>query len=143
MQLKREISKLWENIEKAPYKELFNPTISGLYIWRCVQAQRKIDKALDGILKKLGAKSGREYGVAVHGNRLIAALVFAHLKPKQFANPQFQFDEATKDSLISEVTNTYYEKLRDALATHYPNAIVPTLFKNLTKCKHLAEVCSQ
>jgi hypothetical protein len=31
--------------------------------------------------------------------------------------------------------------LKDALAKHYGNAIIPELFKNLTKCKELAEKC--
>ena len=36
VQLKGEIGKLWENIEKAPYK-LFNSSVTGMYIWGCVQ----------------------------------------------------------------------------------------------------------
>ena len=41
VQAKREIGKLWEEIEKAPYKTLFNPSVSGPSIWRAVQIVRK------------------------------------------------------------------------------------------------------
>ncbi|MFS0576807.1 AIPR family protein [Sporosarcina sp. 179-K 3D1 HS] len=51
VQLKREIGRLWESIEKEPYTQLFNPGTSGLYVWRCVQIQRIIDKRLQFIGK--------------------------------------------------------------------------------------------
>ena len=49
VQLKREIGRLWEDISRAPYKELFNPSVNSFYIWRTVQAQRLIDKGIDGM----------------------------------------------------------------------------------------------
>jgi hypothetical protein len=42
VQVKCEIGKLWENIDKIPYNELFNGSIPGMYVWRCVQAQRRL-----------------------------------------------------------------------------------------------------
>jgi hypothetical protein len=80
VQLKQEIGRLWEDIHKQPYKKLFNPSISGKYIWRCAKVQRKIDKLLEKISKD-PELSGRDAGiaVAVHGNRLIAAMVFSAL----------------------------------------------------------------
>jgi hypothetical protein len=53
VQLKREIGKLWEDIEKAPYKELFNASVSGVFVWRCVQMQRQIDQVLGQVSKSL------------------------------------------------------------------------------------------
>ncbi len=138
VQLKREIGKLWENLEKAPYKEIFNPTTSGLFVWRCVQVQRMIDKALT--LSR--PSTGRGYGIAVHGNRLIALLVFRKVDAKQFASPHFKFESVTGE-LVAEETKDAYVKLRDILNSEYPNAIIPTLFKNLTKCKRLVSLASQ
>lgn len=139
VQLKREIGKLWEDIEKAPYKELFNPTISGMLVWRCVQTQRLVDKALTNCLRKHGW--GRGYGVAIHGNRMIAAMVFAKLDAKSFASITFPFDSAISEDIVLTQVEHYFGKLKDALEIHYKNAIIPTLFKNLTKCRHLYEVC--
>jgi len=132
VQFKREIGKLWENIEKAPYKELFNSTVTGMYIWRCVQVQRKIDARLEAILKSLGVDSGRDSGIAVHRNRLIAMLVFRILDSKQFLNANYPFETSTSMSSISMSTEAYYGKLRDQVAIHYGNAIISRLFKNLS-----------
>lgn len=142
VQLKREIGKLWEDLGKAPYKELFNPNVSGMYVWRCVQVQRKIDKALGNVIRKQHLVTGRGYGVAVHGNRLISAMVFRGLNPKEFSNPDLAFEKTVSDEKILEEVEKYFGKLRGALEKHYSNAIIPTLFKNLSKCRHLYVLCT-
>ena len=142
VQLKREIGKLWEDLKRAPYKELFNPTVSGMYVWRCVQTQRKIDKALTQVIIQHHLSTGKGFGVAVHGNRVIAALVFTSLGAKQFGSPQFPFDTEITEARINAEVEKYFMKLKDALGQHYPNAIIPTLFKNLSKCKHLYVVAA-
>jgi hypothetical protein len=140
VQLKREIGKLWDDIDKAPYKQLFNSSVSGLYVWRCVRVQRWVDLALDVLLKEIGL-TGREYGVAIHGNRIIAALVFDNLNIKKYQNPQEDFEAVVAGKTISDTTKLYFARLRDAVVADYGNAIIPTLFKNQTKCRQLFEVC--
>jgi hypothetical protein len=142
VQLKREIGKLWENIDKTPYKELFNGSIPGMYVWRCVRVQRAIDHSLDSLMKELGLDSGRDYGVAVHGNRMVSALIFHSLGMKDHLNPQSNFDEILNGNTILDLTKKYYLSLRDAVALSYGNAMIPTLFKNLTKCKDIFLMCT-
>jgi hypothetical protein len=57
VQAKREISRLWEDIGKAPYKQLFNGGVSGPAVWEAVQALRAVDACLKGEEKKY---QGRE-----------------------------------------------------------------------------------
>jgi hypothetical protein len=141
VQLKRELGKLWENIEKAPYKQLFNPQVNGLYVWRCVQLQRQIDRALDQLTSDFTAKAGREYGVAVHGNRVLAALVFDFLKAKRFSDPAFDIKPVLDQMELEKHVWEQYQLLFGFVEKEYSNAIIPTLFKNLTKCKNLAGLC--
>ena len=49
VQLKREIGKLWDNLDKAPYKKLFNPNVTGRCVYNCVQTQRIIDHAIKNL----------------------------------------------------------------------------------------------
>lgn len=135
VQLKREIGKLWEDIEKAPYRQLFNPGVSGLFVWRCVQLQRKIDKQIEEIINK--AESGRDYSVAVHGNRIISFLVFLEIDPSQLKKLSYSFDSILSDSFIQPIVDKYYHLLKDTINTYYGNAVIPTLFKNLAKCKDI------
>jgi len=141
VQLKREIGRLWEDINKPPYKELFNPSVSGMYIWRCVRVQRKIDKELEKISKD-SSLSGRDAGIAIHGNRLIAAMVFLKMESKKFSDFSFDYDAITTDVNVSNFTIQYFTILKDFIELKYENAIIPTLFKNLSKCKNLFQLCT-
>lgn len=140
VQLKREIGKLWENLNKSPYKELFNQSVTGLHMWRAVQVQRLIDSSIEEILASLTTKAGRDYGIAVHGNRMIAAFVFHDLPTNRFSEPTFIIPNVFDDSSIHTKTLRYYERLRDEVEKHYPNSIIPTLFKNTSKCKDLFDL---
>ena len=136
VQLKREVGKLWEDISRAPYKELFNPSVNSLFLWRSVQSQRIIDSCLHK-MSILDALSGRDLGLATHGNRMIAAMVFRTLSLSRFGDPAFDFASSVEDTQILESVRSAYGRLKTELDTSYPNAIIPTLFKNLTKCADL------
>jgi hypothetical protein len=141
VQLKREIGKLWENLERGPYKQLFNASMNGIYVWRCVQLQRLIDEVMEQLAASALTKGGREYGVAVHGNRIVAALTFAKLNPKPFADPAFDFKSALDPRIVAGTVQKVYESLLREVTSRYANAIIPTLFKNQTKCKDLYGRC--
>ncbi|QHE60386.1 hypothetical protein FHE72_04525 [Rossellomorea vietnamensis] len=140
VQLKREIGKLWENIEKAPYIQLFNPGISGLYVWRCVQLQRIIDKELQVIGKD---KEGRDYSISVHGNRIVAYLVFKDIDSRNLKEPSFDIATYITETNIANLVLENYEMLIQVLNDCYDNAVIPTLFKNLKKCQHIIEEISK
>lgn len=136
VQLKREIGKLWDDVSKPPYRQLFNPSVPGLHVWRCVQVQRRIDKAIGSFYRR--TNSFRSYGLTTHGNRIIAALVFESLPVERFREPAFDPAVATTDEAIIALTDARIGVLAELLDKHYPNSIIPTLFKNLKKCEHLA-----
>ncbi len=140
VQLKREIGKLWDVIGRSQYNQLFNPSVSGPYVWRCVRAQRKIDRELSNI-EKIPSLSGRDRGIAIHGNRLIASMVFHEMRSSQFKDPSFNYDATVTDEMISRETQRYFNSLRDFIELYYGNAVIPTLFKNLSKCKDLCQLC--
>ena len=45
VQAKREIGRLWEDTDEAPYRVLFNSSVSGLSVWKSVQTLRVSDDA--------------------------------------------------------------------------------------------------
>jgi hypothetical protein len=141
VQLKREIGRLWENLEKAPYRALFNPSVSGLQVWRCVQLQRQIDKNLDDLAAGLEQVGGRSYSVAIHGNRLIALLVFLDVPKPKLQDPNSPFDDYNSTTFVAPRIAKAHSVLHEALEKEYPGSVIPTLFKNASKCKKLFEVC--
>jgi hypothetical protein len=129
VQAKREIGKLWDDITKPPYKQLFNPSVTGPSVWEAVQAVRAIDSNLLLEGKKYG---GRDALVCVHGNRFIqwAALQALGIK----AGDSF--------SAVAEVVPTVVEKTVAksvaAVKADYADSYPASLFKNLAKCRKLA-----
>jgi hypothetical protein len=140
VQLKREIGRLWEDVSKAPYRELFNASVPGLYVWRCAQIQRRIDDALESRNKRGGAPNSKRRAVATHGNRIVAALVFGALPVSDIESPNFDLEKSASSAMVTLLVDDRLERLLLFLEAHYTNSIIPTLFKNLNKCEHLVKL---
>jgi hypothetical protein len=130
VQAKREISKLWEDITKAPYKHLFNGGVTGPIVWETVQALRAIDACLQSEARKY---AGRDALVCVHGNRFIqwAALKSLGMKPSDSFT-------AVAGAVPSVVASTV-AKVVSTVRADFPDSYPASLFKNLGKCRTLAD----
>ncbi|ELJ8549560.1 AIPR family protein, partial [Vibrio cholerae] len=134
VQAKREIGKFYENLSKAPYKSIFNPNVSGVYVYNVVKSLRLVETLLNKKIESLSKKSGRDYGVLVHGNRMIALLVFSDLDLNKFAN-NYEFDTTKLE--FEKSFKKIVEKLSQQIEKEYADKILGTLFKNTTICKDL------
>ncbi len=132
MQAKREISRLWGDIKKTPYTQLFNPSVTALKLWRVVQVMREVELTLKDEQRK---REGRSRGVAVHGNRLVLHLVFQSLPVDEFNDIDFGFD--TMISRVKPKTIGVVNRLVKLVEEQYPNSYLASLFKNGTKCRTL------
>lgn len=130
VQAKREIGKLWEDLNKAPYKQLFNSGITGPFVWEAVKALREVDKCLQIETKKY---DGRDALICVHGNRFIQWTALRRLEIK----PGFKVENLQEDipSLVEKTIKEVIGVVKEQYADAYP----ASLFKNLKKCRLLAE----
>lgn len=129
VQAKREIGKLWEDIGKVPYKQLFNAGLSGPALWEIVQALREVETHLSTTAK---GYSGRDNLICVHGNRFIQWAVLQSVGMKQ-GDP---FSGVA--SKIPVAVNAIAAKTVALVKSEYPDAYPASLFKNLAKCRLLA-----
>ncbi len=135
VQLKREIGKLWDDLDKGFYKALFNASVSGAFVLRAVQLQRQIDSAISELSQSLSPSAGRPYGIAVHGNRIIAAKVFNTLNETFFAiSHRGEAEVAEEGSQIKKIVESTFGDLKMKVNAKYATAMLPTLFKNASKC---------
>lgn len=132
VQAKREIGKLWDDIEKAPYKILFNPSVSGPSLWRAVQVVRVVEQALAA--KRAGA-DGRKRLLAIHGNRFITHLVLSCV-PHDFCSKHHSLTPPD-DTMVKDVTGKVFDGVFALLNALYPDAYLASLFKNASKCQNL------
>jgi hypothetical protein len=134
VQAKGGIGKFFENLERGIYKEIFNPTVNGYYVYNSVKTVRKIETILRNQIRSLGRHSGRPYGILVHGNRMIALKTIEELGYKSlFGNMNFTIDDAALEAKVLDVVS----RITVFLNEHYPDSILGTLFKNGSKCNQM------
>jgi hypothetical protein len=132
MIVKREIGKIYENVEGPPYISIFNPSLSAQKMWFAVQILRDVEKALKLIQ---ATTDGKERLIAIHGNRLILHLVFRSLGE---AALQGDIMDPAIEAQISALTKGSYERVMAEVSHSYSSAYPASLFKNVTKCRAIA-----
>lgn len=130
-QAKRGIGKFYESLEKGIYKEVFNQSVQGIYVYNCVRVNRVIERVILEEIQKLSKKSGKKYGTLVHGNRIISQLTFYKLA---LGNALNNLDFEPDESHIKQVTLDMISELEQQLEDQFPENILGTLFKNTSKC---------
>jgi hypothetical protein len=132
-QAKREVGRLWEDIDRPPYKRLFYSGQTSENIWKKVKAFRRIDNAINSYSLNL---SGKQKNVATHGNRFLA-----HLLYKKLIINHATIDLTNKsDREIENQLCDVFSRLIIFMDLKYADNYVASLFKNQTKCKELAAV---
>ncbi len=134
VQAKREVGKLWEDIEKAPYKLLFNPSLTALKMWRAVEILRAVDAALHD---RRSDRSGPPRTIAVHGNRIILHHVFQAIGVNSLDDARTDFEKLK--SLAMTTAGELLEHLETVIQKDYQGVYLNCLFKNAAKCKVLSE----
>lgn len=136
--LKSQIGKLWEDTSKRPYISLFNPSVSGLYVWRCIQTQRMIDIEIDKQRPRF--RKPRESKILTYGNRLISALVFSKIAVNRFDDPKFDFEKEVVEDAVASLVALATAMVVLHVQRFFSNSMIPTFFKNQTKCREVFEI---
>lgn len=135
VQAKREVSRLWADIERAPYKQLFNPSTTSHVIWRSVQVLRCVDEAVQEVASE---ETGRKKSLATYLNRLALWTVATHCGLAADVGD----DETTWQAAWTKVTETalpIVQLLVDEAEQSYPG-YPANLAKNATECERLANL---
>lgn len=133
-QAKREISRLYLDTSRAPYRSLFNVQTTSTAIWRRVGILRHVDTYLASPDRNW--TDSREKGFAVHGNRLLLHLVFTQLNRKSLDDPgqEWQLDASAIDSAAA-LAYTFMKEVAEEKYDGY----LASLFKNSAKVKIIKE----
>lgn len=130
------IGKFFENTDRGIYKEIFNPQVSGYFVYNSVLFVRKVDDLVNQKIEKLSRRSGRDYGLLVHGNRILSLLVAQKLNIKPKLNTiDFKIDDIELQNSIDDNIDNMQKFLDDL----YPDSIIGTLFKNISKCSEMVD----
>lgn len=134
VQAKREIGKFYENLNKSPYKTIFNQDTTGKFMFNSVRCLRVVEKLIRLKINSLNSKSGKEYGILVHGNRMLALLTFSKLDINELAKRD---DFTINEKHIEDAFNESFDNLDKQITLYYQGKILGSLFKNFGICKKI------
>jgi hypothetical protein len=132
VQAKYKVSLLYEDVSKAPYKALFNSSLSSIRLWKLVQIYRAIE---DNLKVERGNRQGREALLLTHGNRFLARQVFRHMVLSNLDDPSKDVQDILV--LVPAKTTIAINATANAINEKYPDSYLANLFKNITKCKDI------
>lgn len=140
VQAKREIGRLWVGAESvlqtSLYRKMFNSGTTGQEVWRAVRTLREIDRQL---ALEQSKRSGRERQIGVHGNRIIAHLVFQDLGAQLKGSDEAAFVDALAG--VPQIVQDKYTKLVAVIERGYAGNYLASLFKNASKCGTVVRAC--
>ena len=119
---------------------LFNGGVSSTYLYRCILVNRNIENALAELLRKSPSGASAN-GVGIHGNRIIAGLVFSSIKDNLSSDSGKNFVDRSFELRIKNLTSSSFLELAKQIGNKYKNPVLPTLFKNSKKCQELFDLC--
>ncbi|MBP2040134.1 AIPR family protein [Streptomyces avidinii] len=136
---KRDTDLLWERGDGGAYPRLFGEVPSAFRVWRCVQIQREVGKALDALRKRL---QGRAQDTAQRGDLLITHLVFQLLDLADIDEPGYPLDSVLESvpKLTESVLSWLIYRVDETYGT---TSFLGSTFTNETRCRELSRVVPQ
>lgn len=138
VQAKTAIGRFFADIRRAPYKSIFNATLSGARAFNAVVMQRQIDQIIDDRRRALGRKSGTNFGLLVHGNRVLAAAVF-RVGIFPLDQPIAKFAAGLDRANLEHSIDTLIASFGNVIEDKFANRFLAVLFKSPGECKVLMD----
>ncbi|WP_417564865.1 AIPR family protein [Marinobacter sp.] len=127
VQAKREISKLWDDIQKPPYKLLFNGGVKSMDILKEVEVLKSVDTFISQYRSELSA---RDELLITHGNRFLLHCVM------QYLHEEIKKEVPNKE-VINEACELFFVELGEVIEDLHPSSYLGSLFKNTSKCREI------
>ena len=132
---KGNVGALTENIDKVPYKLLFNGGTNSFQLVNNVRVLRAVDTFLK---RKEISATGRKRLVLVHGNRFMLHMALSELKSEANYDTSF-LDIELIDTRTFDICGKLWEKIYDAQEEKYPEAYPAHIYKNSGRIRTLKE----
>ncbi|WP_279105531.1 hypothetical protein, partial [Gordonia paraffinivorans] len=131
--VKRELSRLWEDTAKRPYKKLFNSSVTATHVWTAVEVMRRVDAAIE---RRKPLVDGRDRSILVHGDRFVLWSVMDYFNVRD-VKARSDFELPFDSGEIDKRANMSIDFISDVVNRKFPDAYPQPLFKNQTKCREL------
>jgi hypothetical protein len=137
VQVKTGIGRFFNDLTKAPYKAIFNSSVTGAHAFNSTVMLRLIDGWIERKKRMVTRRSGVRWGVLIHGNRILGAAVFKKFGPAALSKPIGDFSASLNRAQLDALCEDAYEKIVKTVETKYPSKFLAVLFKNPSMSKRV------
>lgn len=130
---KRNVGALTENIEKTPYKLLFNGSTNSFLLHNNVQVLRAVEHCIS---ENEPTVTGRRRLVLVHGNRYLLHLIIARAQQTEGFTTQY-IGAAEITTFVSDIFTEVWESVYASMEEHFSESYPAHIFKNVGRLKDL------
>ncbi len=130
------------DLNKAPYKTIFNPQTGGSYTFNSITTLRAIDNWIKGQIRQLPKKSGLTYGSLVHGNRIIAAAAIRKLGKDYLKKTIHEFNKDFNEQELHEKLEESLQKITTKINEKFQGKFLAVLFKSPGNSKILFDAAT-
>ena len=127
VQAKREVGKLWESLNSAPYTDLFNDQLTPTRLKHVLKINRAIKNELEILYNT--QTDARKKRILVLGNIFITHLVMQNVKRSDLENKSLAIKKYIKET-IKPLTKKYAEDTIITVNSKYSNSNIPQLCRN-------------
>jgi hypothetical protein len=132
--VKKESGKLWEDVTKSPYTDLFNQNTSALKIIKALKIYRFVSNTMTKMASS--ATEGRDRSIYRYGNAFVSHIIFQTINKGILADSYPNFDNFIENDLPT-IVDKYINKLKDVIEVEYPDAMIVYTLRNYTKCRQM------
>lgn len=130
---KRNVGALTENIEKPPYKLLFNGSSNSFSLHNNVQVLRAVDHCIS---QNEPTVTGRKRLVLVHGNRYLLHKILGRVQQTEGFTTRY-IGAAEIASMVEAVFTEVWESVYASIEEHFSESYPAHIFKNVGRLKTL------
>lgn len=126
------IGTIWEDIDRPPYKILFNKDTDPIRLWKCVQIMNIVDENLH---QKRENANEKILHLAIHGNRFILHKVYKKLGYSKLSDRGYNVNK----NEITDIFNQVFEITHELLTKLHDGVFLYTFFKNQSKTQAIGQ----
>lgn len=131
--VKKESGRLWEDVTKAPYTDIFNQNVSAQKIIKALKIYRFVSNKMNDLAWE---SEGRERSIYRYGNSFVTHIIFYKMAKAIWADNYSDFDDFYNNKLPS-ITDKYISDLYKNIEAEYPDSMIVYTLRNYAKCRDL------
>lgn len=128
--IKRAIGSIYDDLNKYPYKEIFNNKLEVNLLWKNVKIYRICEES---IKEKIKQQASKKKLILVHGNRFILHMLYRILINKY----DYNGTDLPENKLISDIIDSTVEIVNNKSTEIFGDTYMANVFKNNNKCIEL------